>query len=41
MRFDIELQINNMRCLRGLFNTLLKVLFSSKEKASIFLVYFL
>lgn len=41
MRFDIELQIKGLRCLKGLFNTLLKVLFSSKEKASIFLIYFL
>ena len=30
-----------LRCMRGLFATLLKVLFSSKEKASIFLIYFL
>jgi hypothetical protein len=41
MRFDIELQVKGLRCLKGLFNTILKVVFSSKEKASIFLVYFL
>jgi hypothetical protein len=41
MRFDIELQIKGLRCLKGLFSTLLKVLFSSKEKADIFLVYFM
>lgn len=39
MRFDIELQVKGLRCLKGLFNTLLKVLFSSKEKASIYLIY--
>lgn len=41
MRLEIELLIKGLRCLKGLLNTLLKILFSSKEKANIFLVYFL
>jgi hypothetical protein len=41
MRFDIGLQIKSFRCLKGLFNTFNKVIFNSKEKADIFLIYYL
>lgn len=30
MRFDIEVKLQSLRCLKGLFSTLIKVLYGSK-----------
>jgi len=41
MRFDLEIQIQGLRCLKGIFSRLQKCLFSHKQMPRIFLIYFL
>ena len=40
MKIDIVLQINNLRMLKGVFQTLYKVLFEEKKPVTIHIIYF-
>jgi len=40
MKIDLLLQINNLRMLKGVLQTLHKILYEDKQLATIFLIYF-
>lgn len=41
MKLEIELVIKGLRCMKGVFSTLLKILFHGKEQPDTFLIYFI
>ena len=40
MKIEITLEVKGLRCLKGLFTTFLRILFNSKEKTALYLIYF-